>query len=133
MRNSTYSFMPIFLKLSKWFCHGLKMCIWFGYTPQINFCHVFCIWNLAISSAQILPKCVYVVGTLCAHLLRVLKLYRCVSHGMKMCMCLGYNPQIIFCHVFCIWNLAISSAQILPKCVYVVGTLCAHLLRVLKL
>ena len=26
----------------------------------------------------------------------VLILYRCFSHGLKMCICFGYNPQIIF-------------------------------------
>ena len=37
MRSSSYNFMPIFLKLYKCFCHGLKMCMWFGYNPQINY------------------------------------------------------------------------------------------------
>ena len=41
VRNSSNSFIPIFLKLYRCFCHGLKMCIWFGYNPQINFCHFF--------------------------------------------------------------------------------------------
>ena len=27
-----------------------------------------------------------------------LKLYRCLRHGLKMCISFGYNPQIIFCH-----------------------------------
>ena len=30
----------------------------------------------------------------------LLKFYRCFDHGLKMCMWLGYNPQIIFCHFF---------------------------------
>ena len=36
-------FLPIFLKLYRCFsiCHDLKTCIWFGYTPKINFCHFF--------------------------------------------------------------------------------------------
>ena len=33
--NSSYSFMPIILKLHRCFGYGLKMCMWFGYTPQI--------------------------------------------------------------------------------------------------
>ena len=39
--NSLDNFMPIFLKLYRWFCHGLKMCMWFGYTPQIIFFFFF--------------------------------------------------------------------------------------------
>ena len=31
------------------FLHGLKMRIWFGYNPQVDFCHLsFCILNLVI-------------------------------------------------------------------------------------
>ena len=30
-----------FLKLYRCFCHGLKICMWFGYSPQIIFCHFF--------------------------------------------------------------------------------------------
>ena len=33
-RNS-YSFIPILSKLQWCLCHGLKICIWFGYNPQI--------------------------------------------------------------------------------------------------
>ena len=31
------SFMPIHLKLYRCFCHGLKICMWFGYYPEIIF------------------------------------------------------------------------------------------------
>ena len=37
VRNSSYSFMPIPLKLHKWFVHGLKICMCFEYNPQIIF------------------------------------------------------------------------------------------------
>ena len=30
----------------------------------------------------------------------VLKLYRDLGHGLKMCICFGYNPQIIFHNFF---------------------------------
>ena len=30
-------FIPILLKLYRRLDHALKMCIWFGYNPQINF------------------------------------------------------------------------------------------------
>ena len=35
--NSSYSFIPILLKLHWCFGHGLKICMWFGYNPQIIF------------------------------------------------------------------------------------------------
>ena len=46
--NSSYSFILILLKLHWCFGHGLKICMWFGYNPQIIFCHFFCKLNLAI-------------------------------------------------------------------------------------
>ena len=64
MCNSSYSFMAIFLKLYRYFCHGLKICMWFRYNPQINFCHLFFILNLVIFQESVL-----IVGTeylLCA-------------------------------------------------------------------
>ena len=41
VRNFSYSFMPIHLKLYMCYGHGLKMCMWFGYNPWIIFCHFF--------------------------------------------------------------------------------------------
>ena len=41
MCNSSYSLILIFLKLYIHHDHALKICMWFGYNPQINFCH-FC-------------------------------------------------------------------------------------------
>ena len=40
-RNSSYNFIPIFLKLCIRFLHGLKMCMWFRYNPCIKFCYFF--------------------------------------------------------------------------------------------
>ena len=48
VRNSSYSFMSIHLKLYRCFCHGLKICMLFGYYPEIIFCHFFRSLNLAI-------------------------------------------------------------------------------------
>ena len=31
-RNSSYSFVPIYLKLCRCFRHGMRMCMWFGYS-----------------------------------------------------------------------------------------------------
>ena len=39
--NSSYSFMPIPLKIYRYLGHGLKMCISFGKNPQFNFCNFF--------------------------------------------------------------------------------------------
>ena len=36
--NSSYSFIQILSKLHWCFGHGLKICMWFGYNPQIIFC-----------------------------------------------------------------------------------------------
>ena len=37
--NSLYNFMPVFMQLCTFFFNGLKMCMWFGFNPAINFCH----------------------------------------------------------------------------------------------
>ena len=39
--SSSYNFIPIFFKLCTCFLHDLKMCMWFGCNPCINFCHFF--------------------------------------------------------------------------------------------
>ena len=51
VRNSSYSFTLIPLKLYRCFYHPLKICMWFGYNPQINFSHFFCNLNLVIFRA----------------------------------------------------------------------------------
>ena len=55
-RNSSYNFIPIFLKLCTWLLHGLKICMWFGYNPCINFCYFFHFANFVIFWPQILWK-----------------------------------------------------------------------------
>ena len=50
-RNSSYSFLSIILKLHWCFGHGLKICMWFWYNPQIIFCCFFRKLNLAIFRA----------------------------------------------------------------------------------
>ena len=47
-RNSSYSFVPIFLKLCMCFRHGMRMCMWFGYNCEIIFYHFFHFVNLVI-------------------------------------------------------------------------------------
>ena len=41
-----------------------------------------------------------------------LKLYRCLGHGLKMCILFGHNPQFIFCHFFHKMNLVIFVAKV---------------------
>ena len=53
MRNS-YNFMLVLLKLHSCFGHGLKTCMWFGYNPQIRFCHFFRNLNLVFFQALLL-------------------------------------------------------------------------------
>ena len=54
-------FMPILLKLLRCFCHGLKMCMWFGYKPQIKFCHFFLILNSShFRDANTIRVCIYI-------------------------------------------------------------------------
>ena len=55
--------MPILSKLYRCFCHGLKICMWFGYYPQIIFGHFF--RNLR----RFYYQSEKIVGTLCAQLL----------------------------------------------------------------
>ena len=140
MRISSYSFILILLKLHRCFGHGLKICMWFGYNPQIIFCpppfrrkaegHSFRHSVLPSVLPSFRPP--NIVGTLCAQLLLQfyadpLKLYRCFSHGLKICMWFGYYPEIIFCHFFRNLNLVIFR-RFYYQSEKIVGTLCAQLL-----
>ena len=124
--NSSYSFMAIFLKLYRCFCHGLKICMWFRYNPQINFCHFFFILNLVIFQESEL-----IVGALSVQLCQqfyviLFETLPVLWHGLKMCMWFGYNYQINFCHIFRILKLVIFASWILSECI--VGILCGQLL-----
>ena len=48
MRNSSYNLIPILLNLCRHCDHALKICMWLGYTCQINFCHFFYNLNLVV-------------------------------------------------------------------------------------
>ena len=48
MRNSSYNLIPILLKLRRHCDHALKISMWLGYTPQINFCHFLYNLNIVI-------------------------------------------------------------------------------------
>ena len=53
MRNSSYAFISILLKLHRCFVHGLKICMWFGYNPQIIFYHFFHKLNLGLFQEKV--------------------------------------------------------------------------------
>ena len=62
VRNSSYLFMPVVLKLYRCFCHGLKMCMRFDYGPQINIYHFSRIFTWSFVELQYYQT-VYIVGT----------------------------------------------------------------------
>ena len=116
MRNSSYSFIPILLKLYRCHDRALKICMWFGYNPQINFSHFlhylnlvifrfffFFFWTMKVNG-QWVPR-----GRNSSYsFIQILfKLYRCHDHALKICMWFGYNPHINFSHIFCNLNLVI--------------------------
>ena len=111
-RNSSCSFIPILMKLQRCFGHGMKICMWFGYNPQIIL-SLFCKLNLVIFQALYITKWIdrgHLVGghnTLYSYIPILLKLHWCFGHGLKICMWLRYTPQIIFCYFSCKLNLAI--------------------------
>ena len=97
--------MPIILNLIKCFGHGLKMCMWFGYNPQIILL-LFPRVEHSYFQAFLLSKCM----TPPTVLPFLLKLHKCFGHSLKICMWFGYNPQFIFCHYFCNLNLVTFQA-----------------------
>ena len=102
--NSSYNFIPIFLKLCTCFLHGLKMCMWFGYNPCINFCYFFNFVNFVIFWPQIIWKVIdsgYLVSA-APHTIWYWSFlnFAHVFSMVLMCVWFGYNPWINFCHFF---------------------------------
>ena len=100
-RNSFYSLIPILSKLHWCFSHGLKICMWFGYNPQNFFLSLFSQNELSHFSSIIYNKvngqeipCGRNSSYSCIPILK--KLHWCFGHGLKICLWLRYNPQIIF-------------------------------------
>ena len=107
-RNSSYSFIPILSKLHLCLGHGLKICMWFGYNPQINFVTFFRKLSLAIFQALSITKCMdrgYLVGTT-SHVFW--------SWSEDMHVFLIYFSDC-FCHFFHKLNLAIFQALSITK------------------
>ena len=93
------------------------MCMWFGHSCEIIFCHFFHFVNLVI----FWPHCIdsgYLVSATPHTILyqSFLKLCTCFLHSLKMCMWFGYNPCINFCYIFHFANFVIFWPQILWKC-----------------
>ena len=86
------------------FDHGLQICMWFGYIPQIIFVNLSQVGLIYFSS--IFYNKVNGQGIPCGRnssyrFLPILsKLHWCFGHGLKICMWFGYNPQIIFATFF---------------------------------
>ena len=98
--NSSYSFLPILSKLHLCFGHGLKICMWFGYNPHIIFV-TFSKVELSFFSDNFYNKVngqkIPCGGNSSYSFIPILlKLHWCFGHGLKICMWLGYNPQINF-------------------------------------
>ena len=98
------------------FLHGLKMCMWFGYNPCINFCHFFHFANFCHSWPQILWKWID-SGYLVSATPRTI-LYRSFwnfAHVFAMvwrCACgLDIILELIFVTFFILWTLSFSDLR----------------------
>ena len=92
------------------FLYGLKMCIYFGYNPCINFCHFFHFVNFVIFWHQILWKCIDSGYLVSATLHTILKLsFWNFAHVFSMvcrCACgLDINLELIFVTFSTLWTL----------------------------
>ena len=131
-RNSSYNFIPIFLKPCTCFLHGLKMCMWFGCNPCINFCYFFYFADFVIFWHQILWKCCdsgYLVSAT-PHTILYQSFWN-FAHVFPMvwrCAC-GLNIILeLICVTFStLWTLSFSDLRFYES-VETVGTLWAQLL-----
>ena len=99
--------MPIVLKVYRCLGHGLKVCMLFGYNPQIIFCHFFTTWTSNFSSQSEKVLDIMCKQLLLQFMLIILKLYMWLSRGLKMCIWFGYNPKIIFSYCFHEFSLVV--------------------------
>ena len=106
VRNSSYSFTPILLKLYRCFYHPLRKRMWFGYNPQNKIFTLFSQLELSHFSSILTMKvngqwvpCVR--NSSYSFVLILLKLYRCLYQALKICMWFGCDTQINF-YYFCL-------------------------------
>ena len=107
VRNCSYSFIPILLKLYRCLNQALKICMWFGYDTQINF-YYFCSQFELSHFSVILTMKVNGWGVPCVRnssysfILILLKLYSCLYNVLKIRIWFAYNPQPNLYHFFAI-------------------------------
>ena len=107
VRNSSYSFIPILLKLYRCLYQASKICMWFGYDTQINF-YYFCSQFELSHFSVILTMKVNGQGVPCVRnssysfIMILLKLYSCLYNALKIRIWFAYNPQLNFYHFFAI-------------------------------
>ena len=100
VRNSAYTFILILLKLFRCLDHDLKIYMWIGYNPQINF-GTFSQFELSRFSCILITKVngqwIPCVRNYSYNLIPILlKLYRCLEHTLKISMWFEYNPHFFF-------------------------------------
>ena len=121
-RNSSYNFIPIFLKLCTCFLHGLKTCMWFGYNPCITFCYFFHFADFVIFWPQILWKCCdsgYLVSAT-PHTILYQSFWNFVyvfAMVWRFAYGLDIILELIFVTFFHFVNFVIFWPQILWKCI----------------
>ena len=117
-RNSSYSFVPIFLKLYMCFRHGMRIGMWFGYNCEISFCHFFHFVNSSHFSTTMFRQWVPCERNSSYNFIPIF-LKHCIwfFHGLKMCIWFRYNPCFNLCHFLLFVNWVIFWPQILWKCI----------------
>ena len=127
-RNSSYSFLPIFLKLCRCFLHGVRMCIWFGYNCLIIFYHFFHFVNLVIFRPQCIDTEYLVSATPHTILYQSFWNFAHVFSMVWRCACgLDIILELIFVTFSTLGTLSFSDLRFYEN-VVTVGTLWAQLL-----
>ena len=102
------------------FQDGLKICMWFFQNPEMIFYHFFPHFELRHFLSSNTTE-VYREQVPCplnsshSFWLILLKLYRCFKDGLKICLWLFQNPEIIFYYFLHVLNLDIFWVLILQK------------------
>ena len=95
-----------------------ELCMWIGHNCWINFCHFFDIVNLVIFYPDYIVRGYLLWAQLLLQFCTcpiVFKLCMCFPHGMRMCMWIGHNCWINFCHFFDIVNLVIFHPDYIDR------------------
>ena len=125
--NSSYSFVPIFLKFCMCFHHGMRMCMWFGYNCEIIFCHFFHFVNLVIFWSQWIDSGYLVSAT--PHTISYQSFWN-FAHVFSMVWRCAYGLDIILALIFVtfstLWTLSFPDLRFYES--VTVGTLRAQLL-----